>query len=111
MDYFLNHDSGFHQIMAANLPSGGGKILDLGCGDNDCLARYRTPTLEIWGTDLIEHPTLKHPTWFRPMGVGGAIPFAAETFAIVSSYMVMEHVAQPVAFFQEIARVLKPGGL
>jgi SAM-dependent methyltransferase len=106
----LNHDGGFHNIMAAKIPVAG-KILDLGCGDNYNLARYRTPNLEVWGADFVAHPELQHPAWFRPLNGDGTIPFPDNTFDIVSSYMVMEHVTSPGSFFREIARVLKPNGL
>lgn len=106
----LNHDTGFHNFVSATVPKLG-KILDLGCGDNDCLTRYRTSELEAWGTDFDAHPDLKHVDWFRLMPADGLIPFADQTFDLVSSYMVMEHVTKPAAFLGEIARVLKPNGV
>ena len=106
----LNHDSGFHRVMAANLPNSG-RILDLGCGDNSCLAPYRTAQVEVWGADFQTHPDMKHPAWFRPLRADGTIPFADGSFDLVSSYMVMEHVPAPATFLGEIARVLKPNGI
>lgn len=106
----LNHDSGYHKILSAALPKEG-RILDLGCGDHATLARYRTAALEVWGADFDAHPQLCHPEWFRKLGAGGAAPFPDESFDLVTSYMVMEHVPEPARFFAEIARVLKPGGL
>src|SRR5438445_101894 len=85
----LNHDTGFHHLMAANIPKAG-TILDLGCGDNAALARYRTPHLEVWGSDFETHPELQHAEWFRLLPADGVIPFADGTFDVVSSYMVME---------------------
>lgn len=106
----LNHDTGFHQIVSANL-SVLGKMLDLGCGDNGSMARYRTANREVWGSDFTAHPELKHPAWFRSLHADGSIPFPSDTFDLVSSFMVMEHVTAPDRFFGEIARVLKPNGL
>lgn len=105
-----NHHTGFHQIVSALLPAKG-KILDLGCGDNDLLGGYRYPGREIWGVDFDAHPTLKHAEWFRLLNSGGTIPFANATFDCVTSFMVMEHVAAPKPFFDEVTRVLKPGGV
>jgi SAM-dependent methyltransferase len=106
----VNHDLGYHNLLAAKLPKAG-KILNLGCGDNYALGRYRTHELEVWGADLVAHPHLLHPDWFRLMDSSAAIPFADNELDVVTSYMVMEHVAEPAPFFREIARVLKPGGI
>jgi ubiquinone/menaquinone biosynthesis C-methylase UbiE len=106
----INHSVGFHKILAAQLPNAG-KILDLGCGNNAALGTYRTAEREVWGADFSAHPALQHSEWFRKLAPTGAIPFADETFDIVASFMVMEHVAEPAAFLGEIARVLKPGGV
>src|SRR5437763_1763648 len=97
----LNHDTGFHNLLSARLPKAG-RILDLGCGDNYALARYRTPGLEVWGSDFEPHPELQYAEWFRRLPVHGAIPFADQTVDLVSSFMVMEHVTAPAPFFAEI---------
>jgi SAM-dependent methyltransferase len=106
----LNHDTGFHRIMAEKMPATG-RLLDLGCGNNFALGRYRTSEREVWGTDFAAHPNLHHPEWFRLLGSEGKIPFPDAYFDVVSSFMVMEHVAAPDLFFAEIARVLKPNGV
>lgn len=106
----LNHDTGFHDIMAEKMPPTG-RLLDLGCGNNFALGRYRSPEREVWGADFAAHPELHHPDWFRLLGNDGKIPFPDRNFDVVSSFMVMEHVAEPDAFFAEIARVLKPNGI
>jgi SAM-dependent methyltransferase len=38
------------------------------------------------------------------------LPFAAGSFDLVSANMVLEHLPAPEQVFQEIARVLAPGG-
>src|ERR1700686_4613939 len=106
----INQDCAYHDRLAVTLPRAG-RILDLGCGDNSALARYRTADLEVWGTDFAAHPRLQHPDWFRPLGAAGTIPFRSGELDVVTSYMVMEHVDDPARFLGEIARVLKPGGV
>src|SRR5260370_25468428 len=69
----LNHHTGFHQIMLATLPRTG-KILDLGCGGNDSLTNYRSAEREVWGTDYVAHPLLKHADSFRLLSTHGTIP-------------------------------------
>lgn len=99
----------FHRGLEGLLPRRG-TVLDLGCGDNTELARYRTPRREVWGTDLQAHPHLQHPGWFRVLGGDGSIPFPDASFDVVTSLWVLEHVRQPNAFLAEIGRVLRPGG-
>jgi SAM-dependent methyltransferase len=106
----LNHDTGFHRIVGTLVPESG-KMLDVGCGSNETLARYRNPRREVWGADFEAHPDLKNAAWFRRLPADGVIPFADNTFDLAASYMVMEHVAWPARFFDEIARVLKPSGV
>src|SRR5262245_55481813 len=95
----------FHRQLHACLPDQGA-VLDLGCGDLHALARYRTPNRQIWGTDFQAHPRLRDREWFRAMGRDSAIPFSAESFDIVAALWVLEHVAQPVRFLDEVSRVL-----
>jgi len=105
----INHWDGFIDFIHEKAPRSG-RMLDLGCGDNQLLERFRTPERETWGTDFIRHPNLQHPQWYRPLYPDGAIPFADQSFDVVCSHMVMEHVGSQSEFLQEASRVLKPGG-
>lgn len=44
-------------------------------------------------------------------GVGEKIPYADESFDVVVSDNVLEHLDDPVAVFREVARVMRPGGV
>ncbi len=48
--------------------------------------------------------------FLKCLSSGDALPFAAESFDLVTANMVVEHLEEPAAHFREIARVLKPGG-
>ncbi len=88
-----------------------GRMLDLGCGDNARLEKYRTRRRQVWGADFQAHPQLAHKQWFRLLGPKGEIPFPANHFDVVVAVWVLEHVAQPGRFLREIQRVLVPGGM
>jgi SAM-dependent methyltransferase len=103
------HQEAFHQAIRARLPRTG-RILDLGCGDHTALEAYRTDRREVWGCDFQRHPTLAHPDWFRLLGSDGVIPFPDGAFDLIAADWVLEHVARPRAFLQEVRRVLRPGG-
>lgn len=105
----VHHVAGLHQLIANSLPTRG-RVLDLGCGDNRELARYRMADREVWGTDFQAHPELQDAAWFRLLQDDGTIPFPDASFDAVVSIMVLEHVVEPGRFFAEVARVLRPGG-
>lgn len=97
----------------------GGVWLDIGCG-RQIVPPWALPEAElkaivaragrIVGIDfddaILEHPHLDE----RVIASGYHLPFAADTFDIVSANMVMEHIEQPPRLLAEVARVLKPGG-
>ncbi len=92
------------------LVRGRGKILDLGCGANTSLAHFRKPGLEVWGADFQANPNLQFPQWFRRLENGQRLPFPDQSFDLIASLWVLEHVVQPAKFLQEVQRILKPGG-
>ncbi|MFO0846738.1 MAG: class I SAM-dependent methyltransferase [Gemmataceae bacterium] len=106
----VHHEEGFHRAVEAHLPYRG-RLLDLGCGTNEEMARYRGGEREVWGADFHAHSQLRHADWFRLLGPSGEIPFPDNHFDIIGAVMVLEHVADPGRFLGEVRRVLRPGGV
>ncbi|MBK8497659.1 MAG: class I SAM-dependent methyltransferase [Flavobacteriales bacterium] len=89
----------------------GGHVLDIGCGPVPYYEVYKSKATAITCVDWAEsvHGT-EYVDCFVDLNEPGPLPFAAETFdSIVASDMV-QHLKRPEAFFNEVARVLKPGG-
>lgn len=87
-----------------------GVLLDIGCGD--------LPYRELCN-NVDKYVGLDREVRFRPQenfdvifGIGNAteLPFKMDSFDTILSTQVIEHLSQPLFFFKECYRVLKPGG-
>lgn len=90
----------------------GDRVLDLGCGSGSDAVRLRGRGAEIVGIDLSSEDLVEGrselPTLVR--ADGGRLPFPDGTFDGVYCSNVLEHTPDPGAIFNEIARVVRPGG-
>lgn len=93
------------------------RVLDLGCGRGGLVEQLEHPLQQICGLDpdyrsLREHRlAFADPPLARVNGVSQRLPFAANSFDIAYASWVLEHMAQPALDFEELHRVLRPGGL
>ncbi len=74
-----------------------GPVLDCGAGGRSMPG--------VVGIDIVGHPN--HSVQADAL----ALPFAADSFDLVLSQAVIEHVTDPQRYADEIIRVLRPGGL
>jgi ubiquinone/menaquinone biosynthesis C-methylase UbiE len=92
--------------------------LDLGCGHQifaEWMAREQAQAAaaakRIVGIDLAVPSMRQHPALSgRVMGRLETLPFADQSFDIVTANMVVEHLEHPGIVLREVWRVLKPGG-
>jgi len=92
--------------------------LDLGCGHNllppwrgEAEARLVAQCRKVVGLDFDMPSLRRHRTIHdRVRGDISRLPFADDTFDLITSNMVFEHLAEPDRQLAEINRVLKPGG-
>lgn len=86
-------------------------VLDIGCGHSDLLQEIYSVTRNTYGIDP-DAAALAQNTTVQNKSVGGseALPYPDNFFDLVSSAWVLEHLEHPALTFQEIYRVLKPGG-
>jgi len=96
-----------------------GRVLDAGCGGGGMplsLAEHATEVVGIdpfprfvdAGVRLARERGLDRLHFLRADGM--ALPFADESFDLVLSHAVIEHVADAPLYLRECRRVLKPGG-
>jgi SAM-dependent methyltransferase len=100
------------------------RILDFGCGEGQSVYVLRKRGLQAFGVDIVpaydaiqqrleeEGLTQHNEAVFGLMNLTNyRIPFEDNTFDVVMSWMVFEHVQNWPQALAEIQRVLKPGGV
>ena len=89
-----------------------GMILEDGCGVGAYLVRLAPGASQAVGLEIeLERAQDAHRQGGGVVcGAGETLPFARETFDLVLSHEVIEHVQDDALAVREIVRVLKPGG-
>ncbi|MGH7368436.1 MAG: class I SAM-dependent methyltransferase [Candidatus Rokuibacteriota bacterium] len=91
------------------------RVLDLGYGDGRSLDvfRRRDPTVDWAGIDINDSPAARKRTngdGSFSVYDGVEIPFAPESFDMIYSKHVLEHVRRPLELPRNVRRALKPDG-
>lgn len=105
----------FEAVLA---PSGqGNRVLDVGCGNGYVLYNLRRCYQELYGIEIANLPaqntrnTLFDQNAFITIGnIDEGLPYKDNTFDLVVMTDVIEHVVDVYNAFQELHRVLLPGG-
>lgn len=105
------------RLLQQSLPAGPAKVLDAGCGVGDfvALAAARTKA-ELVGTDIaetaIEVAKQTYPALAGQFSAGllEKQNFSEESFDVICSWDVIEHIWDPVGTYMRLLRFLKPGG-
>jgi|SRR5271157_2441214 len=91
-----------------NLPSTRSRILDAGCGEDAPFTRKLRADAWVAGIDLCRQLPRDLPV---VCGDLAHLPFSDNSFSIVFSRSVFEHLADPDRVMEEICRILRPGGV
>jgi len=93
----------------------GGKLLDLGCGTGFIIDLADGLFDEIHGIDITEAMLAKVDTSREHvtthLGSADALPFEDDSFDVVTSYAFLHHLEDYKPVFDEVRRVLRPGGI
>ena len=89
----------------------GSKLLDVGSGVGIQCSNFANIGLEVYGVDNIDLPTSNNFTYVKADLTKNNIPFEDDTFDVVFSKSVIEHIVDPELFLIECNRVLKQGGM
>lgn len=96
------------EALAARLPDGA-RVLDAGAGEGQYSAHFRRQ--RYTGVDLGIGDAGWNYQGLDALADLCALPFASGTFDAALNIVTLEHLRQPGRALQEMARVLKPGGV
>jgi 2-polyprenyl-3-methyl-5-hydroxy-6-metoxy-1,4-benzoquinol methylase len=113
-EFLAGWDAGFYAKYADTLKPAqpGARVLDVGCGVGQVVARLAEAGFEAHGVDVSE-PNIERAKKFCPrcqLYNGRELPFGDGHFASVGALNVLEHVEEPEAFIRELVRVTRIGG-
>mgnify|MGYP001191238599 CR=1 FL=1 len=90
------------------------KLLDVGCGRGEFLNAFINHDIDGYGIDASSYSKKKFPKIklkIQNLDIEKKLPYDDSFFDFVFSKSVIEHFYEPEFLFEEITRVLKPGGL
>jgi SAM-dependent methyltransferase len=89
-----------------------GRAVDLGCGTGYGTAELAAAGWGVVGMDRVEPASRARGSAARFVrGDLERLPFAARSFDTATSFQVIEHLADPRGYLEQIARVLAPDGV
>jgi 2-polyprenyl-6-hydroxyphenyl methylase/3-demethylubiquinone-9 3-methyltransferase len=111
----------YSQVLLESYPDGlsGIELLDIGCGGGYLTEEYARLGCQTSGIDIssasiaeaIQHASIEGLKINYQVGSATNLEFPENSFDVVSCCDVLEHIENWPAAIQEIARVLRPGGL
>jgi len=112
-------DRDIERLLLAHVPSGVSDLLDIGTGTGRILEVLAPHTVHATGVDASREMLALARANLARSGLANAevrhadmyaLPFAAESFDLVTIHHVLHYAEDPAAALREAARVLRPGG-
>jgi len=91
-----------------------GSLLDLGCSSGAFLSTMKRGDWELYGVEISESSAQQaHNRTGAHVFVGDVqdAPFSPESFDVITSFDVLEHLYQPREVMKRVSQWLKPGGI
>jgi SAM-dependent methyltransferase len=111
---FGNLEANRRFLAERHLIRGGDRVLEIGTGRGTMLHELRSQGIDAVGVETSADRIAEAQARFGPLPIrhvnGAALPYAADSFDVVLSFDVFEHIADSDAHLAEVRRVLKPGG-
>ncbi len=102
----------FLDLTGALVP--GGRILEIGCGTGTLLHRLAGRGVAVTGVETSLERAEQGRRFYGDLPVclvgGVRLPFPGQSFDVVMSFDVFEHIPDSDAHLEEVRRVLRPGG-
>lgn len=113
-EFLTGWDTGFYAKYADTLKpdNPAARVLDVGCGVGQVLARLLQQGFEVYGVD-VSKPNIERASKICTKALlydGKHLPFEDNFFDSAGAFNVLEHVEEPENFIFELVRVVKPGG-
>jgi SAM-dependent methyltransferase len=110
---FSNLEANLRFLAQTGLPRPDQRVLEIGSGRGTLLHELCTRGVSVVGLELSADRIAEAVTRHGPLPIqqtaGTRLPFADETFDVVLSFDVFEHIPDSDAHLTEVRRVLKPG--
>jgi len=101
----------WYQALVEQYTTSTTRLLDLGCGHSSLAAKAISQAEQAVGVDLSLAALQRNQFIHEPtVAIGEQLPLANESFDLIISQWVIEHLPEPLLVLQEIARVLRPNG-
>jgi SAM-dependent methyltransferase len=111
---FGNLEANRRFLVERHLIREGDRVLEIGTGRGTLLHELRSQGIDAAGVETSVDRIAEAQARFGPLPIlqvnGTALPYPADSFDVVLSFDVLEHIADSDAHVAEVRRVLKPGG-
>jgi SAM-dependent methyltransferase len=106
---------GVHRLVSETLArrwTGGGRLLDLGCGQGGLWRALSSQFDRYLGADAVQYEQFPRDAEFYPVDLDtGRVDLPDGSADVVSSVETIEHLENPRALFREAVRLTRPGGM
>ncbi|MGH8496377.1 MAG: methyltransferase domain-containing protein [Gammaproteobacteria bacterium] len=98
------------RLVCEQFPQRDADALDVGAGRGGLSRQLRDAGFRVQACDLDPQAFAVAGIECRRVDASGGLPYADESFDLVLAVELVEHIEDHAAFFDEISRVLRPGG-